>query len=174
VVAAGQERVFPLPPVFIVPQDGNAKQDCERAASGRWLQQWASRIAPWGVTLLGDDLYCHQPFCEEARAQDCHFIFVCLPQSHATLYEWVSDFERNQTVKTLVTTRWTGKQRLTDTYRYLNDLPLRDSEDALLVGWCELTTTDAKGQVVYRNAWATSHTVTTENVVALVETGRSR
>jgi hypothetical protein len=174
VVAPGQAAVFPLPPVFVVPQDGHSKQDCERAASGRWLRQWAPRIAPWGVTLLGDDLYCHQPFCEEARARGCHFLFVCLPQSHATLYEWVSDFERNQTVKTLITTRWTGKQRLTDTYRYLNDLPLRDSEDALLVGWCELTTTDAKGQVVYHNAWATSHTVTAENVVALVETGRSR
>jgi hypothetical protein len=173
-VAPGQEAVFPLPPVFVVPQDGHAKQDCERAASGRWLRQWAPRIAPWGVTFLGDDLYCHQPFCEEVRAQGCHFLFVCLPQSHPTLYEWVSDFERHQTIKTWVATRWTGKQRLTDTYRYLNDLPLRDSSDALLVGWCELTTTDAKGQVLYRNAWATSHRVTAENVVALVETGRTR
>lgn len=173
-VAPGQESVFPLPPVFATPQDGHSKQDCERAASGRWLQQWAPRIAPWGVTFLGDDLYCHQPFCEEVRAQGCHFLFVCLPQSHAPLYEWVSDFERNQTVKTLVTTRWTGRQRLTDTYRYLNDLPLRDSNDALLVGWCELTTTDAKGQVLYQNAWATSHRVTSENVMTLVTTGRSR
>lgn len=173
-VAPGQASVFPLPPAFVGPQDGHDKQDCERTASGRWLLQWAPRIAPWGVTFLGDDLYSHQPFCQQVRAQDCHFLFVCLPQSHPTLYEWVSDFERHNAVATLVKTRWTGKQRLTDTYRYLNDLPLRDSDDALLVGWCELTTTDAKGRVVYSNAWASSHTITTENVVALVETGRSR
>ena len=42
-----------------------------------------------------------------------------------------------------------GKQRLADTYRWLNDLPLRDGDDALLVGWCELITTDAEGNVIY-------------------------
>lgn len=51
---------------------------------------------------------------------------------------------------------------------------MRDSDDALYVDWCELTTTDAMGRVIYRNAWATSHTVTAENVVALVAAGRSR
>ncbi len=74
----------------------------------------------------------------------------------------------------LVKTRWTGKQRLTDTYRWLNDLPLRDGDDALRVGWCELTTTDADGTVLYRNAWASSQPITEANVVAMVEAGRSR
>ena len=165
-VAPGQAAVFPLPPAFVAPQDGHTKQDCELAASARWLPQWAPRIAPWGITCLGDDLYCHQPFCQQVLAQGCHFLFVCLPQSHATLYEWLADFERNGAVPTLVTTRWTGTQRLTDTYRYCQRLPLRERDDALYVDWCELTTTDAAGRVLYRNAWATSHTVTAENVVA--------
>ncbi len=173
-VAPGQAAVFPLPPAFVAPQDGHTKQDCELAASARWLPRWAPRIAPWGITCLGDDLYCHQPFCQQVLAQGCHFLFVCLPQSHATLYEWLADFERNGAVPTLVTTRWTGTQRLTDTYRYVQHLPLRDSDDTLYVDWCELTTTDAAGRVLYRNAWATSHTVTAENVVAAVAAGRSR
>jgi hypothetical protein len=173
-VAPGQDAVFPLPPAFVAPQDGHLKQDCELAASARWLAQWAPRIAPWGVTCLGDDLYCHQPFCQQVLAQGCHFLFVCLPQSHPALYEWLADFERNAAVPTLVATRWTGTQRLTDTYRYFHHLPLRDSDDALYVDWCELTTTDAMGRVIYRNAWATSHMVTAENVVALVAAGRSR
>jgi hypothetical protein len=173
-LAPGQESVFPLPPAFVTPQDGHAKQDCELAASTRWLGQWAPRLAPWGVTFLGDDLYCHQPFCQQVRAQGCHFLFVCLPPSHPTLYEWVADFARHGAVPSVVTTRWTGKQRLTDTYRYLNDLPLRDSDDALLVGWCALTTTDATGRVLYRNAWATSHILNAENVIATVAAGRSR
>jgi hypothetical protein len=52
------------------------------------------RIAPWRTTLLGDDLYCHQPFCQQVLAQGCAFLFVCLPPSHPLLYEWVADFER--------------------------------------------------------------------------------
>jgi hypothetical protein len=45
-----------------------------------------------------------------------------------------------------------GQATLTDPYRYVNHLPLSNSDDALLVGWCELTTTDAAGRVLYRNA----------------------
>ena len=174
-VAPGQATVFPLPPAFVGPQDGHTKQDCELAASTRWLPQWAPRLAAWGpLTFLGDDLYCHQPFCEQVLAQHSHFLFVCLPQSHTTLYEWLADFERNGAVPTVVTTRWTGTQRLTDTYRYFQHLPLRDSDDALYVDWCELTTTDAAGRVLYHNSWATSHTVTADTVVAIVAAGRSR
>jgi len=66
------------------------------ANSGQWALVAAGGAAysatePWGVTFLGDDLYCHQPFCEEVRAPGCHFLCVCLPQSHATLDERVID-----------------------------------------------------------------------------------
>lgn len=33
-LAPGQATVLPLPPAFVVPQDGHAKQDCERALGG--------------------------------------------------------------------------------------------------------------------------------------------
>lgn len=174
IVAPGQKTVLPLAPEFVVPQDGQAKQDCELNAGTRWLQRWGASLAAWRTTVLGDDLYCHQPFCEQVLAQGCAFIFVCKPASHTLLYEWVADFERTGEVATRVKTRWDGKQRLTDTYRWLNALPLRDGDDALTVGWCELTTTDAKGKVLYRNAWASSVPITWDNVVAIVAAGRSR
>ena len=174
VLAPGQATVLPLAPAFVVPQDGQAKQDCELNAGTRWLQRWGGQLAAWRTTVLGDDLYCHQPFCEQVLAQGCAFLFVCLPGSHALLYEWIADFERTAEVPTLVRTRWTGKQRLTDTYRWLNDLPLRDGEEALHVGWCELTTSDAEGNVLYRNAWASSQPISAANVIAVVAAGRSR
>jgi hypothetical protein len=174
IVAPGQSAVFALPPEFIRPQDGLVKQDCELNAGTRWLQQGGPQIAAWGTTVLGDDLYCHQPFCKAVLAQGCAFVFVCLPSSPPLLYEWIADFERTGQIPTRVSTRWTGKQRLTDTYRWLNDLPLRDGKDALLVGWCELTTTNAEGKVLYHNAWASSEPVSAQNVVSLVAAGRSR
>jgi len=107
-------------------------------------------------------------------ADGCAFLFVCLPPSHPLLYEWVAVFERSGGVPSLVKTRLTGTQRLTDTYRWLNELPLRDGADAIKVGWCELTTTNTAGDVLCRNAWASSEPVTRDNVVALVAAGRSR
>ncbi|MFO1432680.1 MAG: ISNCY family transposase [Candidatus Competibacteraceae bacterium] len=174
VVAPGQETVVPLAPEFVRPQDGHDKQDGELAAARRWLEHCGGRYAPWGITLRGDDLYGHQPFCQEVRRHGCHFRFVCRPASHPTLYAWVADVARLGQVRTVVKTRWTGTQRLIDTYRYVHQVPLRDSDEALVVNGCELTTTTATGKGVYPNAWATSHPITDDTVTVLVAAGRSR
>ena len=79
IVAPGQKTVLPLAPEFVVPQDGQAKQDCELNAGTRWLQRWGAQLTAWRTTVLGDDLYCHQPFCEQVLAQGCAFILVCQP-----------------------------------------------------------------------------------------------
>ena len=89
-VAPGQPEVIALRPEFITPQDGHTKQDCEIAAAKRWLEANATRYRDGAVTLLGDDLYAHQPFCRRARLHDFHYLFVCKPESHPTLYQWVN------------------------------------------------------------------------------------
>ncbi len=51
-VAPGQEQVIVLPSEFVQPQDGHDKQDCETAASARWLSQHAAHSAAganWGA-----------------------------------------------------------------------------------------------------------------------------
>ncbi len=173
-VAPGQDQAIALPPEFVQPQDGHDKQDCELAASARWLARWGAHYRPWGITYLGDDLYCHQPHCQRVLAQEAHFLLTCKPESHATLYEWVSDFERNGQLGQVVVTRRIGKKHLTDTYRYLNQVPLRNSDDAVMANWCQLITTDAEQKIVFRSAWATSHRISDDNVANLVAAARAR
>jgi hypothetical protein len=86
-VCPGQSQVIPLVPEFVVPQDGHDKQDCENAAAKRWLGQHGERYSALKVTVLGDDLYCHQPLCQQLLAQGFNLSLVCRPESHATLYE---------------------------------------------------------------------------------------
>jgi hypothetical protein len=126
------------------------------------------------MTVLGDDLYCHEPFCRELVAHGFDFLLICKPQSHPTLYEWLAFLERTGAVHTVVRRRWTGTRREFDTYRYATAVPLRDADDALHVDWCELTTTTVEGQVVYHNAFATSHPLHEHNVPETVAAGRSR
>jgi hypothetical protein len=173
-VKPGSAKVIPLAPEFIRPQDGHEKQDCEINASLRWLESQGSRYAALGTTVLGDDLYCHEPFCRALLSKGLEFILVCKTDSHKTLYEWVDDLERNGIVKSVVHTRWTGKRHETDTYRYVSAVPLRDADDALTVNWCEITTRTADGKVLYRNAFATSLTVDDTNVAEVVASGRAR
>jgi len=173
-VKPGESRVIPLLPEFVVPQDGDVKQDCEINASKRWLTQWADDFSPLNVTALGDDLYCHEPFCRDVLKKGFNFIFVCKPDSHKEVYDWLDFLDRGNAVKSLVIKRWTGKRHEIDTYRYASKLPLRSGEDALNVNWCELTTTTEADKVLYRNAFATSHDVDEGNVVMMVEAGRAR
>ena len=53
-------------------------------------------------TVLGDDLYCRQPICTLISAEQLHFILVCKPDSHKTLYQWVEGLEKINGRKTLV------------------------------------------------------------------------
>ncbi|MGH2413115.1 MAG: transposase [Microcystaceae cyanobacterium] len=170
IVCPGQSQVIPLVPEFVVPQDGHDKQDCENAAAKRWLLQHGQRYSALDVTVLGDDLYCHQPLCQQLLARGFHFILVCRRESHPTLYDHLEGID----LPTVMTKRWTGKVEQTYTYRYLNGIPLKDGQDALLVNWCELTVRHPDGKVVYKNAFATNHPITDDTVAETVLAGRTR
>jgi hypothetical protein len=173
VVAPGQPHAIPLRPEFITPQDGHTKQDCEIAAGKRWVENNAARYAPLKATLLGDDLYAHQPFCRRTLLHGFHFLFVCKPDSHTTLYNYVNLLQRPQLglVKARVKV---GARFHTYSYRYANGVPLAEGENALKVNWCELTVTDPGGKVVYLNGFITDFKITDENVGGIVAAGRAR
>jgi hypothetical protein len=59
-------------------------------------------------------------------------------------------------------------------YRWANQVPLTEGEEALKVNWCELTVTDAEGQVRYRNGYITDWEITADTVSGLVAAGRAR
>ncbi len=170
IVSPKQNQVIPLIPEFIVPQDGKDKQDCENNAAKRWLLEHGQKYHLLKITVLGDDLYCHQPLCQTLLGQQLNFILVCRPESHKTLYEHLEGID----LPTVITTSWTGTYTETSTYRYLNQVPLKNEDESLLVNWCELTVTKPEGKIVYKNSFATNHTITDDTVAAIVLAGRTR
>lgn len=122
VVAPGSNRVLPLEPEFIVPQDGAAKQDSGIAAGKRWLSAHGARYARLDPIYLGDDLFAHQPFCEAVLASSGHFLFTYKPTTHKLIGEYTTGVDlpsHEETVKR-------GKTRVTHRYRWLCQVPLRD------------------------------------------------
>ena len=83
-VAPGHARPLPLPPEFVQPRDGAAKQDCEREAAKRWLERHGSRCAPLRPVYLGDDLYACQPVCRAMLDSGGDFLLTAKPASHKT------------------------------------------------------------------------------------------
>jgi hypothetical protein len=174
-VRPGSAEVIALEPEFIVPQDGQTKQDCERQAAKRWLGRNGAHFAGHAVTILGDDLYCNQPLCQLLVEQGLHFILTCKPDSHPTVYEEVAGLDRLGAVEQVQERVWTGRGHERHTYRWVSSLPLRAEAPALLINWCEITVvSEGSGQVLYHNAFATDHALTEHTVRAIVRSGRCR
>jgi len=174
-VRPGRSQVICLAPEFIMPQDGHDKQDCERTAAKRWIKYQAGHFQPHTMTLLGDDLYSNQPLCQLALEKKFNFIFVCKPDSHQILYEWLAFLAANQDIDQLQVHHWNGRFTEIATYRFINEVPLRGGDKALFVNWCEVTIIHSQtGEQLYHNAFVTHHPLTQHTVVAVVKAGRAR
>ena len=175
IVCPGQSQVIALPPEYIMPQDGKAKQDCERAAGKRWLSKHAAQVAPHGVTFLGDDLYSNQPFCALVLQHQCNFILTCKPDSHPKFYERVAFWQATDAMAAREAHHWNGRFTEVTLVRYLNDVLLRSGDDALSVNWFDITVVNAKtGEQLYHNSCITNHRLTADNVVDIAQAGRGR
>ena len=169
-VAPGHDKVIPLEPEFIVPQDGADKQDCETMAAKRWLAAHGARYAALDPVYLGDDLFSRQPLCEAVRQTGGHFIFVCKPSSHPLIQEYLAGAELGSVEQTVKR----GKQRVRHRYRWLLDVPLRTGRDALGVNWFEIEIVNDRGETTYRNSFVTDLPVGADSVVELAACGRAR
>ncbi len=172
VVADGHNRVLPLRPEFILPQDGSDKQDCELNAAKRWIRQNLRRYQHLRPVYLADDLFSHQPFCEELMELGGDFLFTAKPSSHQTLYDYLDGLELKR--KLTRPKRAKGRGRETRIYRWCEyRMPIRDGEDALQVWWFDMEV-KYQGKITYRNSFVTSIEPKSSNIVALANSARAR
>lgn len=169
-VAPGHNRVVPLEPEFVIPQDGHDKQDCESMAARRWLAAHGQRYARLNPVFLGDDLYSRQPVCQAVQAAGGNFLFVCKPSSHPTIEEYLTGVELPELTQQVKR----GRERFTHTYRWLCDVPLRGDTDAMTINWLMIEIRNAAGEVTYHNSFITDLPVGQDNVIELAACGRAR
>ncbi len=170
VVAPGHAQVIPLAPEFITPQDGSAKQDCERMAAKRWLATHGAELADFRPVYLGDDLFACQPIISSIQEIGGSFILTCKEKSHKTIAEYLDGGELEEHHETV---RQRGKTTKF-IYRWMNDVPLRATKDAIAVNWFSIEIRTAGGRRTYFNSFVTDIPVTAENVAELAACGRAR
>ena len=170
IVAPGHQHVLPLPPEFIVAQDGAEKQDCERNAAKRWLARHGASLADARPVFLGEDLFACQPIAAAMQADGGNFILTCKPASHRTIGEYLHGATLEEHRETVCK----RGRRTTTVYRWLADVALRDSADALRVTWFSIEMVDAKGKRTYRNSFVTDLPVTANTIAELAACGRAR
>ena len=175
IVCPGRAQVIALAPEYIMPQDGHAKQDCEQAASKRWVQHHAATLVSHHVTLLGDDLYSKAPFCALALQQGFNFILVCKPDSHPKFYKRLAFWQAQGAIAQREQRCRHGRFTEVTLYRFINDVLLQDGKHARAVNWVEMTVLNAKtGEQLYYNTFITNHRLSAENVAQVAQAGRGR
>lgn len=185
VVAPGHNRVLPLMPEFVRVQDDpgdkrsveHRKQDCEINAAKRWLVKWGARMARYRPVYLGDALYATHPFCRHVLAAGADFLFVVKPKSHPTLFDFLHERYIQSTEWIRVRNKKTRRFE-EHRYRWMSDLPIRDTDDAVRGTWVEKTVRVRQKSGAYKRTFYTtfftSLTVTRHNVQEIARCGRAR
>jgi hypothetical protein len=170
IVAPGHQQVLPLPAEFIAPQDGAEKQDCERNAAKRWLARHGAAVHHLRPVFLGDDLFACQPIAATVQQEGGNFIFTCKPASHQTITEYLTGAELEEHRQSTVT----RARRTTTIYRWLSAVPMRATDDALIVNWFSIEILNGMGKRTYYNSFVTDLPVTAGTVAELAACGRAR
>ena len=171
-----RQTMADLPDRRIGTNSSYAMEDFALSAFSIFFTQAPSFLAylHGSVTLLGDDLYAHQPFCRQTMLHGYHFLFTCKPDSHTTLVRWVRELTPDSGLGKLQKRIKVGAHFHTFSYQWAQSVPLVEAADALKVNWLELVVTDEAGSEVYRNSWITDHPVTEKTVEHLAASGRAR
>ena len=158
IVKPGEASVLPVMAEMIGNGDGEKKQDCELVAAKRWLQSYGQEYGRLKPTLLGDDLYSHEPFCRQVVEGGYSFIFTCKDTTHPWLHETVEHSGMGEWSHR----EWNGRYHLVYTCRWVNGVPIRYTEqdgEALTVNYLEMSIlNEEKGKRTYYNSWITDKT----------------
>jgi hypothetical protein len=163
----GLSQVIPLCPEPITKQDGATKNDCERNAFSRLLRDLKKEHPRLKLTICSDALSANASHINELKFFGYDFLIVVKPEGHKTLFGWVKGITR--TVKMTV-----GKNRYT--FRYVNEVPINDTENAPIVNFIECEWVEIEGNREKKGycAWVTNHEIKESNLYELMRGGRAR
>lgn len=161
------KQVLPLCPEPITKKDGATKNDCERNASHRFLRDLKNEHPRLKLTICSDALSANAPHINELKALGYSFIIGAKPDGNRSLFSWVKGITREikMTVK--------GNTYI---FRYVNNVPLNDTENAPSVNFIDCEAIEVEGKKTHKRhfSWVTDHKITDDNVYLLMLGGRAR
>ncbi len=172
IVSPDQRAVLPLCPEMIIMQDGSTKQDCERAAAGRFLVKFRQDHPHLKCVVIEDGLSSNGPHITDLIDHNMRFILGAKPGDHAHLFAQLDRAIEDGEATEFSQTRQ-GEEGITHTYRFVNGVSLNKSNPGLLVNVLEYWQSDSKGKEI-KFSWVTDLPLTTENVYQIMRAGRAR
>ena len=167
VVHPDKKNVIPLCPEAILNQSGNSKNDCERNACKRFLQNFRREHPHLKAILLEDGLSSSAPHIRMIEEYDLRYILGAKPGDHQFLFEQLES-SKETTYHEISTDDGHYHQ-----FRFLNGAALNKSNQDLKVNIIEYRHTDPKGKEL-NFSWVTNIKVSKINVLKIAKAGRAR
>jgi hypothetical protein len=161
------KEVFPLAPEPILKPDGAKKNDCERNAAKRLLEDLRREHPHLKLIVIEDGLSSNAPHIRQLQALDLRFILGAKPDDHKFLFEWVAK------TPAAATYEMADQRGIHHRFRYLNGAPLNDANFDLEVNFLEYWETKPNGKVTHFS-WVTDFPIDPTNLMPLMRGARAR
>jgi len=171
IVHPNQKVVIPLPPEPIMRSDGEAKNDCERNASKRWVEQFRLEHPHLPTVILADGLHSNAPFIKMLKEHRCHFILVCQEKDHKYLIKQLKHADmKSAPIIINEHSEWHQIKK----YQYMNNVPINESNKDCLVNILKYTEYDTLTGEESKWLWVTDLDITKNLIGEMQRGGRSR
>ena len=165
IVHPDERIVIPLAPEPIVKKDGTNKNDCERNASKRLLEDFRREHPHLKTIIIEDGLASNYPHLSKLDELNLPYIIGVKEGDHGFLFDWVQQ-AKGCTVEI-------EKDKVKHAFRYVNDVPLNDEHFDYRVNVLEYWEEKSKGKKQHFS-WVTCFKITDENVFSLMRAARAR
>jgi hypothetical protein len=168
IVHPDQKAVIPLAPEPIIKQDGVKKNDCERNAGKRLLAKLRQDYPRLRLIIVEDALSANAPHIKEIKRHRFRFILGVKPGDHKHLFTYVEQGQAaGETTEFEI-----QKDGVTHRFRFLNDVPLNESNADVRVNFLEYW--EIEGDKSQHFTWITDFTISQNNAFDLMRGGRAR
>ncbi len=162
-----KKNVLPLCPEIILNQDGSAKNDCERNATKRFLENFRREHPFLKAIIIADGLSSTAPNVRMIKECSLSYILGAKPGDHQFLFEQLETSEQ-ATYHEIITEDDSYHQ-----FRFLNNASLNKSNQDLKVNVIEYRHTTPKGKE-RSFSWITNIQISTTNALEIANGGRAR
>jgi len=158
--------VIPLAPEPITKGDGATKNDCERNASKRLLNDLRREHPHLKLLIVEDGLASNYPHLSLLDSLGMDYIVGVKPGDHAYLFEWIRDMQAQ-------THHQVDAKGVTHDVCFYHNVPLNDAHYDYRVNVLTYTETAVSGKQ-QRFSWVTRLPITEANAYQLMRAARAR
>jgi hypothetical protein len=172
VVHPDRREVIPFFPEMITRQDGSGKNDCERNAARRFYEALRREHPRLKAIVTEDALSSNAPHIQDLTRLGFRYILGVKPGDHQFLFDLVDEAILQDKVTEFHHADAEDPEKL-HFFRYINQVPLNQSHQDLLVNFLEYWQVDKNNRIT-KFSWVTDLEIAKENAEAIMRAGRAR